>query len=202
MIQQINLYRAEFGTTAAMPNFRHLLLSCGGTAALLVLIFLWQLFQLNQLNSEIADTERDIGEIMSTMATVAVGDSGAQLQTIDQKIAQLKNRLQQLRDITALLASQPDSSVNQSGFSNQFDGLVRQHIPGISLSTMKLFDGGNSLELEGAASPPEKAPRYLAALQDDQAFKRVAFGQLHMKRDPESNEIVFHLQHHTEGDEL
>ena len=194
-MQQVNLYRQEFSSTTELPGFQQMLLACATTVILFTLFFGVQLFRMYQLDSQIAEAEVTAGELVKTFENISLSASTADGSTNEHNIDQLKTRLLYLRELTTALFNQPGDT-NRQGFSNQMDGLVRQHVEGISLSNMRIFNGGQNLALQGTASPAEKAPHYLTALQSDTAFSGVDFGQLQMRRNEQNGEIDFSLHHH------
>lgn len=198
MIQQINLYRKEFSRSTDAPDFKHAVAACSAVAALMVVIFLVQQFQLYQINSEISGVEASSEAIKNEIGAVEGSNSNANLTSIDEQNKQLETTLANLRELTVTLSSQSGSVANREGFSGHFDGLVRQHMTGIALSRIRFFDGGSDIELEGFASPAEIAPKYLSALHSDKAFTDADFGQLKMQRSKDTGQIAFLLLHESE----
>ncbi len=201
MKQQVNLYRPEFDPTLPFPDFRHGLWVLGGVAGLLLLILAWQVFRLSQGADDIQDVMAKADRAAAELDALKAKLPDDRMQPVDQQIAELNEELLRLREIRGLMAGQGIGEAlpgNRRGFSDQFQGFSRQYLKGISLAQIKLFDGGARVELQGFAAPPEQAPRYLAALHADRAFKEVVFGPLTMQREPSGTEMAFQIKHPSE----
>ncbi len=191
--QQINLYQPLF----RKRRIPFAAATVGKILALLVLVyaaiygaFLWKVGGLDA-QLEQARTNRDALEKQ-------VAELREQLPHREPSLAleQELNQLVEQRKSTQEVLNQLNQEMKRGAvpFSDYFTGLARQDMTGLWLSSIRIREGGEKLELGGGVSRPELVPKFLGKLADEPAFQGKTFQVLQLNRDEEEAFVEFNLQ--------
>ena len=197
MRQQINLYRTEFSSRVAFPDFNGMLAMVLVALALILLMAgfsYWQTVQikgqLQRLAVEQSQVEQQLQGLQQKIGRV----SSAPLEREIGALREKRDRLMSAQDLFGGLASQGKLSGNKQGFSRQMESLAERHIAGIALSRIELQSGGRQVSLAGETQLGELVPKYLAKLDNDAAFSGSSFGQVSIDRDLRSGKLQFSIR--------
>lgn len=192
MRQEINLYTIDFRRGDQPLSSRVVVRSTLCLLALLMLFEVftaWQLFsgrdKLEVLNSEHAA----MSERLDVLRASRPLSERAKLQA---EVDALRADVHRREELKSLISGQ--NLGNSGGFSPYMEAMARQASDDVSLTRIRLLNGGDSLELGGWTRRPEAVPLYLHNLRDERSFQQVKFGVLGIKKDREfSHQLRFTL---------
>lgn len=204
MRQQINLYRPELSSKLPFPNFEHCLWTLLAVVVVVSLFTAVRFFHYMQQSDQIealafskVNTEAELVSLQELLKGNAVEPVEAQIATLNEKLSELRN----IHSLMGGENMESSTSGNRRGFSAQMEGLSRQYIDGIALSTIGFGKGGGEVMLKGEAASPEMIPRYLSGLDADPAFAQTRFGQIRLERQTDTGRLLFAVEDRSEEGE-
>jgi MSHA biogenesis protein MshI len=118
---------------------------------------------------------------------------------LEQRLRQLAAQRQASEDVLARLKEQMREDAVP--FSSFFAGLARQDMSGLWLSSIRIGQAGNQLELGGGVSKAELVPKFLGKLSGEPAFKGRTFQVLSLNRQEQEAFISFRLMTYAEEEQ-
>lgn len=170
MKQTINLYLPEFRKQKDWLDATAIVLGFAAIAVVLALASGFEAWQKQQLNADVVRLEQQ--RVAAVSATAALRASyGAQSEdpTILGEITKTEEALKTKQVILQFLTGREMG--NSNGFSEYLADLARYHTKGLSLTAIKLSDGGATVTLAGEVLKTELVPQYLQNLSQGQSFK-------------------------------
>lgn len=183
MMQNINLYLPEFRKKVdwlPLPRMAHIAASSLVLLAAISGLALWQNLRLER---QLAALELD--KNAAAEATAALLERyGAQTEDplLLADIRKLEATLQSKEALLRFLGAR--DSGNSTGFSQHLAELSRFHVQGLSLSSVKLGNGGQSIQLAGQVLRTELVPQYLQNLSKGSSFATTRFETLQIRELP------------------
>ncbi len=176
-MQNVNLYLPEFRKKKHWLDAEKMVLVAGAAVLLMVVVSGIEYWQLSQLRADLAAKNQQQQDIAA--ATVALRDQYG-VQTEDPALLENITELEaDLNSKEALLTFLEGRDLgNTGGFSEHLADLSRYHVPGLSLSTVKLTDGGDSLELAGQVLRAELVTIYVQELDKGSSYAGMNFEML------------------------
>jgi hypothetical protein len=193
MYQQINLYQPVFRHQQKIVSARTML-QIVALAGLVVCGFYcaasWNLYQLRSTSAALARQFDALNSRLVQLEAAQGTDNGGDITTLQHRLdthRQLYQRLEQLLGQAG------------NGFSQVFDALANQTLPGLWLTGITLSGAGNT-ELRGTTVDPELIPRYLLQLSGEPGLGSLPDGSITLaRRDGTGTDIDFVLQGHPPG---
>lgn len=175
-MQQVNLYLPELQPSTHWLTLHVLVLVTCIALILMSVFYFISVKQQNKLRIEI--------EIMEAQQAVT-GQGVTKLQSsirptnsarLDARIAELKTRITYRLALGQVIEGQ--SLGNERGYSKALLAMARHSIPSLSLQHIRFSQGASLSEFSGVCRVSEDVPRYIHALQNQEAFIATQFGLL------------------------
>ena len=187
--QQINLYQ---------PNFRKQKILFSAYTLLTILLLLglgmgviygYSIWQGQQLNNEVAALKSRHAKVMSELEKMKQSvPARISSQTLEQHIVELELGYRTKTSVLSTLREQV--VLSGKGFSNYFEGLARQTVPGLWITSIRLNEGGTHIGMTGRAMRPELVPKLLQALAAEKAYLGTEFRVLTLERTQEGADWI------------
>jgi Tfp pilus assembly protein PilN len=194
MIQQINLYHAEF--RKVVPRF-HASLMLGSIIGVMVILGLvtgfgyWQNASRQATLSQLEQQQQQLQANLEKLRSELQNRSGNQL-LLNRKDT-LARELQDARRLANLLASEIERPAHP--YSAYFRALAEAVVDGLWIENVVVSQAGKQIRLAGATRYPELVPQLLQALKDQPAFEGKTFAQVKMTRTNDEKETLqFEMQ--------
>lgn len=202
MIQQINLYHAEF--RKVVPRFHATLMLASITGVILILGLVtafgyWQNSSRQATVTQLEQQQQQLQTNLDKLRNELQNRSGNQLLLNEKD--RLARELQDARRLANLLASEIERP--EHPYSAYFRALAEAVIDGLWIENVVVSQAGRQIRLAGATRYPELVPQLLTALKDQPAFEGKTFAQVKMTRtNDEKATLQFEMQalRDTKGD--
>lgn len=181
MRQEINLYTLDFRRGDQTLSSRVVVRATLGLFVLLMLIELvtaWQLFNARD-EAELLKQEEQV--LASRLEKLKVSRPFSERRRLEAEVDRVRAEVHRREELKSLISGQ--NLGNAGGFSPYMEAMARQVNGDVSLTQIRLLNGGDYLELGGWARRPEAVPLYLNNLRDENSFQKVKFGVLGIKKD-------------------
>ncbi len=201
MIQQINLYQAEFQITR---DWLSQLLMAG--IALLILLLAGNSFYQSLIISGFEDELKNKkGELKSLQQSFDVLEKTVQPRAMDMNLAERVERIKRSNEekIRAKNYLSGDGVGNVTGFSPLLRGLGRQRdeVAELWLKKIQFSDGGFDMRLIGSNHRPELLTVFIQALKDEVLYRDREFREIKINRSKQDKKIMdFVLATRNKGD--
>lgn len=182
MKQQINLYQAEFHPKQVRLPARQVL-TISITAITFMFLINGVLFGENHyLNTKVESLTQRLQRVTANN-TVLQNKVDEQKVDDDLQLAVVEAGKQLRARQKIMLWVDQSSKDNKVYFSSLLEGLSRQHVPGLWLSSVDIEEGGQVLNLQGNTLNPKLMPELLAKLNSEPAFVGREFKKALLKED-------------------
>jgi Tfp pilus assembly protein PilN len=183
--QQINLYSPLF--RRQQKKFSALAMAQAGAVVLagIVLFAGLNLWQIVAMRVELSQTDGQQATAMKKLEEVTrlykprVGDA-----RLAEDVAKLEAIMAASTQAQAVLRR--DVFGDSQGYSGYFIALARQSVSELWLTGVDIIGAGQSIELSGRASAPERVPQYLQRLSSEKVLSGAEFKVFRLER-PEVN---------------
>ncbi|MEX1033878.1 MAG: hypothetical protein WDZ30_11005 [Cellvibrionaceae bacterium] len=196
MRQEVNLYTIDFRRGDQPLSSRLVVRGALMFFALLMVVegvTAWQLLNGRDRLAELGNEQQVVSARLQTLKDSRPFSERARLEAqIDELRAQVRRR----EELRSIISGQKLG--NSYGFSPFIESMARQANGDISLTRIRLLNGGDYLELGGATRKPESVPLYLNKLRGESSFYQVKFGTLVIERS-ETGQLRFRLGKDEEG---
>lgn len=200
MIQQVNLYKAEF-----RPRHQRLTAVTGLLAALLVLLVVlaaggWYQYRAAGLEQAVSTEQAGNDRLLQAVEQLSSEIQGRrpdpELERAVERVTDTLARRQRLLDRVERLASNPSD-----GFSAPMTALAKQVPEGLWLTGLRLYP--ERVAIEGRTREGNLVPVYLQRLGDEAAFTGQSFGRFELSRSEDHSWIEFAVatRREQEGDQ-
>ncbi|MCW8824955.1 MAG: hypothetical protein OQK78_00885 [Gammaproteobacteria bacterium] len=181
MMQQINLYQPIFRKERKIFSAKTLLIGNLLVLIGLAVLFAFTLWQGESLQSQLTQTikQRDENNNRINQLSAQYPQKSRDPQ-LAVKIANAKQRLAFLNEITTTLASQINGI--EGGFSEHLAGLSRQDVADLWLNQITILRGGGEIRLRGSTTLSERVPYYIQKLSNEDIFEGTSFHRLSIER--------------------
>lgn len=189
MYQQINLYQPVFRHEKKVFSALTLLQLLGITVLVLLGIYAGLRWQLAQVEHNLAALETQHVRLNQQIDALEQAQAGSELETLDNRIAQLEQR----RGLLDQVLEELDSfQAPERRFSTLLTGLARVQTTGLWLTRIELLaDGGATLE--GRAWDAQRVPAYLEQLGASDHLGELGLSQVRIDNGPETGGVRFSL---------
>lgn len=168
MQQNINLFDHLERRESIAVSSQHIAAAALMMVLVLMLVSLFSTYKGSQDARRLQQAELDYEGLQAQLTALRAGSSN------DSKTIQhTKRLLKQRRQILQSLSKQ-QKDIGQ-GFSAHLEGLGRQQLTGLWLSSIILRAGGEQISLKGKMQQAKLLPRYLQDLGKEQAFSGLRF---------------------------
>ena len=182
MKQQVNLYQAEFHPKQVRLPARQVV-SISITAIGFMFLVNGILFGENYyLNAKVKLLTQNLEKVAANNM-VLQNKVDEQRVDDDLQLAVLEAGKQLQARQKIMLWVDQSSKDNKVYFSSLLEGLSRQHVPGLWLSSVDIEKGGQVLNLQGNTLNPKLMPELLAKLNAEPAFVGREFKKALLKED-------------------
>jgi Tfp pilus assembly protein PilN len=192
MYQQINLYQPVFRRQIKIFSAATLLQILAAVTVLLLGIHAYAQWTLSDLQQVSSSLEQQHQQLEAQLGMLGDSHQSPDTTVLDAEISRLQNTITKRRD---LLGSVDRLTIKTSpGFSQFFEALTRNLLPGLWLTSIRLVEDGET-ELRGTTLHPQLVPRYLQQMHDQPRFNSLATGSVHLvRRAPGKSEVDFVLR--------
>lgn len=178
MSQQVNLYQPILRREKKVFSATTMLQTLALIAALMLLMYAfshWQLQQLEQENAQLQAQQRDLTAQVTTLSRDL--QTRPESRELRAEADALLRELDLKRDLFDLMRNR--SAARTDGFSESFAGLARQHVDGLWLTGVELRNSeARHVALRGMTSRAELVPQLVKQLGAEPAFKGLRFRHL------------------------
>lgn len=195
MRQEINFYRGS--TRPQVPPFgaQWILGAAAVLLALLTLISSSQWMGNRSLDARLLAVNRQAEELDGQVKALQL--RFPEPKTDPALVAEADRLQRRVQELEYLLDSVQEDGTVRRGFSEFFQALARQTIPGVWLTAIHFSAGGEELELQGKALNAQDIPRLVQALGQERPFKAKAFSALTISRpEQQPGQVEFVLRTH------
>ncbi len=183
MSQEFNLLGAAPRAAHRHPTSIQLAIALGATLALALAASAWLGARADAAERRIEGTNRAIEDLMLNLQERS--QFLAQRNADPALVARLKLLERETADkgkVLDLLAGK--TLGNTAGFSSHLAALGRRYPDGLWLQRVTITDGGREMAIRGRALDAALVPRFIAALQDEPAFRGTSFQRLELENPP------------------
>ena len=178
MSQQVNLYQPILRREKKVFSATTMLQTLALIAALMLLMYAfshWQLQQLEQENAQLQAQQRDLtAQVTALSRDLQARPESRELRT---EADALLRELDLKRDLFDLMRNR--ATARTDGFSESFAGLARQHVDGLWLTGVELRNSEvRHVALRGMTSRAELVPQLVKQLGAEPAFQGLRFRHL------------------------
>lgn len=185
MIQQINLYHANFRREKKSFSTRTLLQASAAVAVGVLLLAGLNLWQTWKFKQELARVEqRHAFALQRLELTLREHPPRAGNPELAAQVAQLEGMLKASQRTREIL--QRDMFRNSQGYSAYLTALARQSVPGVQLTGVEIPGAGRELLLRGRTTQESMLMRYLQRLSAEPVLAGLEFPRFNLTR-PETD---------------
>lgn len=178
MSQQVNLYQPILRREKKVFSAVTMLQTLALIAALMLLMYAvnhWQLQQLDAENAQLQAQQRSLTEQVTTLSREL--QSRPESRELRAEAETLRRELDLKRDLLDLMRNR--STARTNGFSESFAGLARQRVDGLWLTGIELHNSeARHVALRGMTSRAELVPQLVKQLGAEPAFQGLRFRHL------------------------
>lgn len=188
--QQVNLYRGILRPQRTPLSARTLGVLLLIILAVLLAIYGWMAWRLDQRRAEVAALEAEQEQLASRLQELNQQVSEEQVDPdLEKRAESLEDELRVKRQLASLLSGK--TAGNVEGFSSLLVPLARRHLDGLWLREIALREGGDQLALRGRTLDATGVPDYLKALREEPAYEGRQFATFRMQRVPGERGLGF-----------
>jgi len=181
-LQQINLYQPRFrkqekvfAASSMLVVFIAAMLVLGGIYGYAK----WNVYSLAAENQRMQQQQKkEIARLQSLTVKYPVKKKS---RLVTQQLKDLQEEHKAKQFLVKTLSGR--SIGNSDGFSSYFEGVARQHLPGMWVKRLELDNGGDIVGIYGSTLKPELVPQFVQALSDEDSFVGSKFQIFSMQRD-------------------
>lgn len=185
MRQEVNLYTVDFRRGEQTFSSRIVVRAGLCFFALLMVIEAIVAFQLVSARGTVERLEQEQQTVAARLQTLKASQPFSAQQQLQADIEKMHTQVRRREELKSLISSQ--NLGNADGFSPYMEAMARQASVDVSLTQIRLLNGGDYLELGGWTRRPESVPLYLRKLRNENSFQKVKFGVLGIKKDESIN---------------
>lgn len=191
MNQQVNLYQPIFRKQEKIFSAVTMLQAGIIVLAGMLLLYGYNLWQTQQIRNQLSQLESQRNDNAKQVALLEKQyPEPVKSAALEQRVEREKRRLDVRRKVVATLTK--PSVTNTEGFADHLEGLAKQRLPKIWLTSIAITDGGESITLNGSTYKQEQVPQFLQRLAEEKAFSGTGFHSFLMTRSEEQpNQIDF-----------
>lgn len=184
MSQEINLLRPVSRKSAFSLTFAHAIVyGALATAALAVIISLYENHQLNRVQAEALALDRKVKDARLAHEKAIAQRKGRKPDAAaEAALAELTAQLKSREEIVDALKSGVVGTT--AGFSDYMLALSRQSITGVWLTGFDIAAGGEEITLAGRALTPDLVPAYLQRLTQESPLQGRRFASMLINQAP------------------
>lgn len=180
MSQQINLYLNEFHKKKDWLDLVNMLSVLGLLAIALLLVTGVEFWEVYGLELELEQKRQERTELAAETQQL-INSFGAQSESEEMRLA-VNGLEEEIQGKEILLSFLDGRNIGTTeGFSEYLADLARYHVAGLRLTSVRLSNGGNQINLDGEVLNAELVPLYLRNLRRGQSFTGKEFEMLRIK---------------------
>lgn len=174
--QEINLYQAHLRPKLDLLSAPAAVSALAVVVGLMILVALFDVWQNQSLQKDIAATQQSNAELKQQVAKIAEYVPVSQSSKLGQEIQSLSEQVDNRKKLLKLLDVQ--NIGNAKGFSEHMQVLARHSSAQVSLTDFGFGLGGQQVLLAGLTNQAESVPAYIQKLQAENVFSLSVFGPL------------------------
>lgn len=192
-MQQVNLYGKSLKPKVNWLSSRYLLLFLGAFVVILVLISLWQQFQLHRYQSQLQHKQSALQSMQGALSSVQKNYKPRAEGLLERQVEELKRQHQQYISIINTLEMLKNDQPFL--FSSAMNVLAIEASPRLSLNYFYLYEKGKKAVLKGNSLQASGVPDYLGRLQGNTVFHITDFGLSTIERHGSGDRYRFFTRH-------
>lgn len=179
--QQINLYQLSFRKQKISFSAYTLLTILVALGLGMSVIYGYSIWQGQQLDNELTALKARHTKVQSELEKMKQKyPARTSSLTLEQYIVELE--LSYRTKISVFNTLREQVARSGKGFAKYFEGLARQTVPGLWITSIRLNAGGAYLGMSGSTMRPEFVPKLLQALATEKAYLGTEFKVLTLER--------------------
>lgn len=189
--QEVNLYTIEFHRSDQLFSVKQILQLTAVSAVLLMLFYGFSVWQLSSIQTEVDIAKNDQQTLEQRISQINAARPKSNRAELQKEIDTLNDEIRYQESLERIMTG--DNLGNAIGFSSQLEDLARNSVSDLSLTEIRLLQGGSYLELDGWVAQPSAVPAYLHGIRQENSFSEVRFGVISIEKnrtDNMSNEKV------------
>lgn len=181
MSQQINLYSPIFRRQEKKFSARAMLQAGGAIVAGIALLAGLNVWQIAMLRAEVRTVDKQYAQALKQLE-----DASRQFKPRigDQRLEEEANKLEAILSSSAQAQQllRRDVFGDSRGYSTYFIALARQSVSNLWLTHIDIVGAGESIELSGRTTLPERVPQYLQKLSSEKVLSGAEFKVFRLER--------------------
>ena len=199
-MQQVNLYGKSLRPKINWLSSRYLVLFLGVFLAVLVLISLFQQYQLHKYQSQLQDKQLALQSMQASLTAVQKNYKPRETGLLEKEVEVLKSQHKQYSSvITTLEMLQKEQPFL---FSSAMHALAVEASPRLSLNYFYLYEKGERAVLKGSSMQASTVPDYLGQLQKSTVFHGTDFGLSAIEKHGSGSRYRFFTHHYSQYNDL
>ncbi len=183
--QEVNLYTIDFHRSDQLLSVKQIAQITALAAVVLMVFYGFKFWQLNNAKTEVTVLVSEYQQVEDRLKKINAVLPKSNRADIEKDIEILKSDITYWEGLERIMTG--GNLGNSKGFSEQLEGLARHAVSGLSLTNIKLLNGGSYLELDGWVSRPDAVPAYLHEIRQEKSFVQVKFGVISIDRNAVEN---------------
>ncbi|MGI1678370.1 MAG: hypothetical protein K6L75_06555 [Cellvibrionaceae bacterium] len=184
--QEVNLYTIEFHRSDQLLSVKQILQLTAVSAVVLMMFYGFSVWQLSTVKEEISIAKNDHQQIEQKLSQINASRPKSNRAELQKNIDELSVEVAYQENLERIMNG--DNLGNAKGFSTQLEGLARHSNSDLSLTEIRLLQGGSYLELDGWVLQPSAVPAYLHEIRQEKSFSTVKFGVISIDRDIDASQ--------------
>lgn len=200
-MQQVNLYTEDLRPRKDPLTLNHAVLYTGMAVLVIALASLWARWDLarlqdreNRLASQLEQTRQQV-ESLSAQLEKRAPDAA-----LERSVSQAREQLQTRRKLADRMGRLAKAGAR--GFSPYLEGLAKQIVPDLWITSLAISLPDQALQLEGMTRDGDQVLAYLQRLEQEPVFSGRRFSYFQLQRDEDSPAgLTFMLASQRPGEE-
>jgi len=166
--QQINLLDKRFREDESLFSSRRIVQVWFLAIAGMLLYSGYSYYNVTALEKRAAIKQDEADHVAEVLKKVETLTPQGTIQSLEVEVEQLKKEKERKLQVKDLLIGTDLGNI--AGFSQHLEGLAKEIVPNVWLTSINIEDGGKSLGLLGGAMDPKLVPQYLQKLSNERSF--------------------------------
>lgn len=166
--QQVNLLDKRFREDETLLSPKRIIQAWVVVLVLMALYSAYSYYDITELEKRAAIKQDEVDNVTQVLNKLESLTPQGTIESLEQEVEELKKEKERKLLVKDILRGTELGNI--TGFSRHMEGLARQIIPNLWLTSISIEDGGKSLAIAGSAIEPKLVPRYLQMLSNEQSF--------------------------------
>lgn len=166
--QQINLLDKRFREEEALLSAKRIMGIWLGVVGLLAVYSVYAFYNATKLEQKAASVLAEKKKVSDVLANLEKVIPKGTVRSLEIEVERLKSERDRKLQIKSLLSGMALGNIK--GFSGHLEGLAKEIIPDVWLTSIDIDNGGQILGIQGSTLDPKLVPRFMQRLSSEQAF--------------------------------